>query len=62
MKKLTPTKNLVQAPSIVKCGVSHIWVLTHIFAHSGQCSKRLSDFKHLYLSQMTTENDKHIKI
>ena len=27
-------------------------------AHFGKFSKRLSDFKHLFLSQMTTKNDK----
>ena len=54
-------KNLFQAPSVIKCGIYHVRFFTHIdkpfFAHFGEFSKRLSEFKHSYLSQMTTKND-----
>ena len=44
----------------MKCGVSRVPFVTSIgklfFAHFGQFSKRLSDFKRSYLIEMTTEN------
>ena len=44
----------------VMCDVSWIRFFTHIiepcFAHFGQFLKPLSDFKHSYLSQITTKN------
>ena len=53
-----------KAPSIIKCGVYHVPFFTHIdkpfFAHFGEFSKRLSGFKHSYLSQMTTKNAPNI--
>ena len=62
-------KNLFQAPSIIKCGVYHVRFFTGQVkfimsgSHFGEFSKRLSDFKHSYLSQMTTKNDnQYIKI
>ena len=52
----TNTK-LAEASSVIKCGV---WFLTHIdkpfFPHFRKFSKHLPDFKHSYLSQMTTKN------
>ena len=60
MNKLTPNKNLFQASSIIKCGVRDVRFFTQIdkpyFAHFGQFSKRLCDFKRSYLSQITTTN------
>ena len=56
----TNTNNkLSKAHSIIKCGVYHVWFLTHIdkpfFRHFRKFSKHLSDFKHSYLSHMTTK-------
>ena len=56
----TKNEKLFQAPFSIKCGVSHVRVFTPIdkpfFPHFGQFSKRLSSFKHSYLSQMTSKN------
>ena len=51
--------NLFQARSSIRCDVSRISHFTYIgkpfFAHFGQFTKRLSDFKHLHLNQMITK-------
>ena len=60
-KEQTNTNSkLPQAPSIIKCDVYHVWLLTHtnkpFFPHFRKFSKNVPDFKHSYLSQMTTKN------
>ena len=57
---LTSKQNLSQALLSIMCCISHIRVFSHIgkpfFPYYGQFLKRLSDFKHSYLSQMTSRN------